>query len=727
MYISRVSLVNYRNFARTNVLLSPGVNTIIGENGSGKSNLFRAIRLLLDDTFATRRHDLRDSDFHRGLGDWRGHWIIIMLEFGDVSDDEAVQSLLLQHTADETTGDTDRATYALVFRPNAQKRNEFSALADGDHKGLSALQETITLDDYERVLLGKMSVDLTDHDQYTRIVGDFNEAIFPSTQNGTAPDFTAEIGIPIQRDMSLWREFSLSYVPALRNVVADFNDTRKNPLRTLLSVKSEEIPEGDFDEILEKVRELNESIENRDDVREVTRDIQKTFKDAVGETYSPTSMKIQSELPLKASDLFQSLKLYVSENGDAVPQRLHEMSLGGANLVYLTLKLLEFEYQSKRQAIANFLLIEEPEAHIHTHVQKTLFDRVAFDNTQIIYSTHSTHISEVSQIQRVNVLSREDSSWVALQPSTGLGAAEVQSAQRFLDAVRSNLLFSRSVLLVEGDAEEILIPNLVKKIYGISLDEIGVSLINVRSTGFRNLGNLFHEDRLRKRCAIITDHDTTFFNTDEDDNDSDTVARRKKKAVSSAKSGQERKAQLDTFSAGNSYVQIHYAPHTFEVDFADAAETNRTVLASTVDEVYKKEADRRRKKQALCSEEIAEYGLASLRLANKAGKGWFALLVSDHLNAADPDCGPVLPTYILDALGFAASELPRETWARIIDYRIGKWEESKCTNEDKILTARTLLGAFTREKIGLDSVVSGLEDMSEADDHLLQIMRAFNR
>jgi len=41
-------------------------------------------------------------------------------------------------------------------------------------------------------------------------------------------------------------------------------------------------------------------------------------------------------------------------------------------------------------------LIEEPEAHIHTHIQKTLFDRLNYPETQVIYSTHSTHISEVN-------------------------------------------------------------------------------------------------------------------------------------------------------------------------------------------------------------------------------------------------------------------------------------------------------------------------------------------
>lgn len=49
MYISKMTLFNYRNFKNSNFIFNKNVNTIIGENGSGKINLFRAIRLLLDD------------------------------------------------------------------------------------------------------------------------------------------------------------------------------------------------------------------------------------------------------------------------------------------------------------------------------------------------------------------------------------------------------------------------------------------------------------------------------------------------------------------------------------------------------------------------------------------------------------------------------------------------------------------------------------------------------
>jgi putative ATP-dependent endonuclease of OLD family len=142
------------------------------------------------------------------------------------------------------------------------------------------------------------------------------------------------------------------------------------------------------------------------------------------------------------------------------------LSLGGANLIYLTLKLLEFKYQKVKQSFANFLLIEEPEAHIHTHIQKTLFDRLIFADTQVIYSTHWTHISEVSNVRNVNILGRVGGRCEAFQPGTGLTAEQVGNIQRYLDAVRSNLLFAKSVILVEGDAEEILIPIFLKNTRG---------------------------------------------------------------------------------------------------------------------------------------------------------------------------------------------------------------------------------------------------------------------
>lgn len=97
MYISKVSLVNYRNFANASFQFNKGINTIIGENGSGKTNVFRAIRLLLEDASLQYAYKLTEGDFNRSLdkGKWKGHWIIISVEFDELNDEEAIQSLFI--------------------------------------------------------------------------------------------------------------------------------------------------------------------------------------------------------------------------------------------------------------------------------------------------------------------------------------------------------------------------------------------------------------------------------------------------------------------------------------------------------------------------------------------------------------------------------------------------------------------------------------------------------
>ena len=90
-----------------------------------------------------------------------------------------------------------------------------------------------------------------------------------------------------------------------------------------------------------------------------------------------------------------------------------------------------------------------------------------------------------------------------------------------------------------------MIPVLFKEIYGVSLDELGISLINIRSTGFKNVAMLFHSERIRKRCAIVTDLDKAFFDTTPQEDDEDRVKAEKKKALGSETSGANRKLQID--------------------------------------------------------------------------------------------------------------------------------------------------------------------------------------
>jgi putative ATP-dependent endonuclease of OLD family len=94
---------------------------------------------------------------------------------------------------------------------------------------------------------------------------------------------------------------------------------------------------------MDKVRGLNGAIEGLEDVQAVRKHICETIKDTAGETYSPTSLSIRSDLPEEAEQLFQSLRLFVGESEDGYEGTINELSLGGANLIYLTLRAIAFE------------------------------------------------------------------------------------------------------------------------------------------------------------------------------------------------------------------------------------------------------------------------------------------------------------------------------------------------------------------------------------------------
>lgn len=669
MYISKVSLVNYRNFANAYFNFNKGINTVIGENGSGKTNVFKAIRLLLEDASLQFAYKLTEGDFNRTLdkGRWKGHWIIISIEFDELNDEEAIQSLFIHGTGIAEVDYVEKATYNLFFRPKADIRQKLSDLAPGDKAGLQAILDDINiLDNYETFFTGKSTADFNNPEVYKELVGDFENVVFPSVIDAS------KFGSKIPHQLSVAKEVSFTFIQALRDVVSDFHNNRTNPLLTLLKYKSGEIKDADYQPISDLVKDLNESIEALPDVQTIREDIKTTIQDAVGLTYSPSSLSIKSSVPDEAEKLLQSLKLFIGEPGEEYEGGIHELSLGGANLIFLTLKLLEFKYRKSKDTFANFLIIEEPEAHIHNHIQKTLFDKLDYGDTQIIYSTHSTQISEVSNVENINILAKKLNYAEVYQPSTGLGAENINQVQRYLDAVRTNLLFAKGVILVEGDAEEILIPIMVKKVLGVSLDELGISLINIRSTGFENVAQLFHNDRIQRKCAILTDLDDAICVTIENAGDSDDLKKYKKKVAGSMRKGLERKMKLDAFEAGNTWVKAYYAKHTFEVDFI--TEGNVLEVKRLIKTVYVDPATQNQAKADIENPDVAVYGKRVLTMAKQEGKGWFAIMLGKHISYKTE-----IPAYILDAILFAKETYSSNIVADIIQYRMNKHFEDDDT------------------------------------------------
>ena len=82
------------------------------------------------------------------------------------------------------------------------------------------------------------------------------------------------------------------------------------------------------------------------------------------------------------------------------------------------------------------------------------------------------------------------------------------------------------------------------------------------------------------------------------------------------------------------------------MDFIGAG--NSSEVVQTLDDIYSQTAAKERSQAKLESDDLQVSGMEILRLANKHGKGWFALLLSDNLVSQTH-----IPEYILRAVAFA--------------------------------------------------------------------------
>ena len=92
---------------------------------------------------------------------------------------------------------------------------------------------------------------------------------------------------------------------------------------------------------------------------------------------------------------------------------------------------------------------------------------------------------------------------------TGLQKGDYLFLQRFLDSTKANLFFAKGIIMVEGDAENILIP-VIADIIGYPLEKYGISIVNVGSTAFLRYSRIMVRkdgNSIRIPVSVITDCD----------------------------------------------------------------------------------------------------------------------------------------------------------------------------------------------------------------------------
>ena len=191
-----------------------------------------------------------------------------------------------------------------------------------------------------------------------------------------------------------------------------------------------------------------------------------------------------------------------------------------------------------------------------------------------------------------------------------------------------------------------MIPTLFRSAFGLSLDEIGISLVNMSSTVFSNLAAIFDDERVRRRCAIITDGDVSIVKLPKDESTDSKFVRA---CRNSQAAGLLRRKKLDKLVRNNRWLDAFYSRHTFEVDFLRRG--NRSIFTKSIPQVFTDKNRIRESEKRLADSDIAVCGKEALHLANTAGKGWFALHLAEGVSP-----NTRIPKYILQAIAFAAKD-----------------------------------------------------------------------
>ena len=185
----------------------------------------------------------------------------------------------------------------------------------------------------------------------------------------------------------------------------------------------------------------------------------------------------------------------------------NKSGLGSLNLLCVAAELLLF-LESKQGL--KLTLIEELEAHLHPQYQLRLLDYIQKESKfgQFILTTHSITLGANIDLEKLIVL-KGDKAFAIGKDSTACNEQDYQFLHRFLDATKANLFFAKGVLMVEGDAENLLVPA-IADVIGLPLHEHGVSIVNVGSTAYKRYVKVFQRKDGQKMgvpVAVITDLD----------------------------------------------------------------------------------------------------------------------------------------------------------------------------------------------------------------------------
>lgn len=567
MHITAVKATGYRNLSGTITIPAP-LALLVGENNVGKSNAIDALRLVLEPENPNRgRFWARTDDFtHDGTGSRMGDELEIEVRIEGLEPSEQARMV--------------------------------TCLAPNEGPGIAKLRM--------RAKVGRDG----------RVRSDW---LGGDSQQADVERYAKEA-------------IRFVYLHPLRDAAADLRPGRDNRLVPLLKAM---IPEdhADYSEVIKAMTDANSAIGNVGRVNDARARIHDRLQTMTG----GAKYAQKSTLAFEDPDFDRIVGQLRAKIGELGPLEMRENGLGFNNILYMAVLLAAMSEQPRgegEEPLLRVLLVEEPEAHLHPQLQDLLmrFLESQVDKAnQVIVTSHSPNFASAARIERLSVVtgSTAGSDLVSRTPGDfGLQDKHLAFLHRFLDVTKAALFFAKGVILVEGVAEQLLVP-IFARLIRRELPPAGVTVININGVAFDPFAELFGEDRLPFHLAAVSDGDPAI-DPDDPDGDLEPCARAKR---------------LKAREGGN--VRVHLSERTLEWDLA-LVEGNRPIMLEALKELKPQVGANIEGELKDLSERAAA---DKLFVAIEDCKGEYAQVLAELL--ADGEQAFTVPQYLRDAIEWA--------------------------------------------------------------------------